>query len=120
MADTHRNIPTEYHMCVTFGGKGRLIRNSAFVVWKETDFVPCVCGRVEMHTREGATGTYVKQQMVLEDPLHRLQQVGAQRQGVAQRFLTFAEKLGQRLVPHALGEYSHRPAESKQGNDPKN
>lgn len=40
--------------------------------------------------------------MVLEDPLHWLEQVGAQGQGVPQRFLPLAEKLSQHLVPHAL------------------
>lgn len=47
--------------------------------------------------------TYVQQEVVLKDPLHWLEQVGAQGQGVPQRFLALAEELRQRLVPHALG-----------------
>lgn len=55
----------------------------------------------------------MQQQVVLEDPLHWLEQIRAQRQRVSQRFLALAEKLGQRLVPHALCQHSHRPVEEK-------
>lgn len=57
--------------------------------------------------------THMQQEVVLEDPLHRLEQIGAQRQRVPERFLALAEKLGQRLVPHALCQHSHRPVEAK-------
>lgn len=57
--------------------------------------------------------THVQQEVVLEDPLHRLEQIGAQRQRVPERFLALAEKLGQRLAPHALCQHSHRPVEAK-------
>ena len=58
--------------------------------------------------------TYMQQKMVLEDPLHWFEQVGAQGQGVSQRFLTLPEKLGQRLVPHTLCQHSYRPGEKEE------
>lgn len=54
-------------------------------------------------------GAYVQKQVVLEDALDRFQEIGAQGQRVLKRFLPLSEELGHRLVPHALGQHSHRP-----------
>lgn len=56
---------------------------------------------------QGEAETYVQKEVILENPLNWLQEVGPQRQGVLQRLLTFPEELGQRLVPHALGQHRH-------------
>lgn len=52
---------------------------------------------------------YVQEQVVLEDALDRFQEIGAQGQRMLQCFLPLSEELGQRLVPHALCQHSHRP-----------
>lgn len=54
----------------------------------------------------GALG-YLEQQVVLEDALDGLQQVGAQGQRVLQQRLPVPEELGLLLVPHALGQGGH-------------
>lgn len=51
--------------------------------------------------------SYLEQQVVLEDALDRLQQVGAQGQGVLQQLLPVPEELGLLLVLHALREGCH-------------
>lgn len=50
---------------------------------------------------------YLKQQVVLQDPLDRLQQVGAQREGALQSGLPVLEEGGQRFTPHAVGQCCH-------------
>lgn len=51
--------------------------------------------------------SYLEQQVVLEDALDRLQQVGAQRQRMLQQLLPVSEELGLLLVLHALCEGCH-------------
>lgn len=51
--------------------------------------------------------SYLEQQVVLQDALDRLQQVGAQRQGVLQQLLPISEELSLLLVLHALCEGCH-------------
>lgn len=46
---------------------------------------------------------HMQEEMILEDPLNGLQEVGSQGQRVLQRFLPLPEELGQHLVPHTLG-----------------
>lgn len=46
--------------------------------------------------------------MILEDPLDRLQQVGAQRQRALEGGLPVPEELGQSFTPHAVCERGHR------------
>lgn len=58
---------------------------------------------------EGARG-YLKKQVVLEDALHRLQQVGAQGQRVLQQLLAVPEELGLLLVLHTFRQGGHRAA----------
>ena len=61
--------------------------------------VPCLwCGRV----------WYLEQEVVLEDPLDGLEEVGAQGQGEVEGGLPVPEKLGQVLTPHALRQGCHR------------
>jgi hypothetical protein len=55
----------------------------------------------------------MQKEVVLEDPLHWLQEVGPQGQRVPQRFLALPEEFDQHLVPHALSEHCHRPAEGQ-------
>lgn len=50
---------------------------------------------------------YLEQQVVLEDALNGLQQVGAQRQRVLQQRLPVSEELGLLLVLHALRQGCH-------------
>ena len=60
----------------------------------------------------GAPG-YLEQQVVLEDALDRLQEIGAQRQRMLQQILLVPEELGLLLVLHALCQGGHRAASGK-------
>lgn len=61
----------------------------------------------ERAERAGVGVLYLKQQVVLEDSLDRLQQVGAQRQRALEGGLPIPEELGQSFAPHAVGQRSH-------------
>lgn len=61
------------------------------------------------------TYTDLQQEVVLEDPLHWLQQVGLQGQGVAQGGLPLLEEAHQALVLHAVPQNSHRAGERDPG-----
>lgn len=50
---------------------------------------------------------HLKQQVILEDPLDRLEQVGAQRQRALEGGLPIPEELGQSFAPHAVGQRGH-------------
>ena len=52
----------------------------------------------------------MQKEVVLENPLNWLQEIGPQGQRVFQSLLTLPEEFGQHLVPHALRQHSHRPA----------
>ena len=60
----------------------------------------------------GAPG-YLEQQVVLEDALDRLEEIGAQGQRMLQQVLLVPEELGLLLVLHALGQGGHRAASGK-------
>lgn len=50
---------------------------------------------------------HLKEQVVFQDSLNWLQQVGAQRKRAFQRSLPIPEELGQSFTPHALGQRLH-------------
>ena len=50
---------------------------------------------------------YLQQQVVFEDSLDGLEQVGAQRERALQGGLAVPEELGQGLAPHAVCEGRH-------------
>lgn len=50
---------------------------------------------------------YLKKQVIFEDSLDWLQQVGAQRQGAFQSGLPVPKELGQVLTPHAICKCCH-------------
>lgn len=50
---------------------------------------------------------YLEQQMILEDALDRLKEVGAKGQRVTDLLLPLAEELSQLLVPHAFRQSCH-------------
>lgn len=52
-------------------------------------------------------GNFLEQQVVFEDALDWLQQVGAQGQRVLQQLLPVPEELSLLLVPHALRQGGH-------------
>lgn len=52
----------------------------------------------------------LEQQVVLEDALHGLEQVGLEGQPVAPRRLALPEEGGQLVLRHALPQHRHRPA----------
>lgn len=54
--------------------------------------------------------THMQKKVILENPLHWLQEIGPQRQGVSQGFLTLPEELSQNLVSHALSQHCHGSA----------
>ena len=60
----------------------------------------------------GAPG-YLEQQVVLEDALDWLEEIGAQGQRMLQQVLLVPEELGLLLVLHALGQGGHRAASGK-------
>lgn len=47
---------------------------------------------------------YLKEQVIFQDSLNRLQQVGAQRKRTFQCSLPIPEELGQSFTPHAVGQ----------------
>lgn len=51
----------------------------------------------------------LQQQVVLQDALHRLEQVRAERQRVLQLRLPFPARSARRLVPHQLRQHRHFP-----------
>lgn len=57
-----------------------------------------------------APGTHLEQQVVLEDPLDRLKQVGPEGQRVAQPLLAFPQEPCLDLAPHAFSQGCHRAA----------
>lgn len=64
--------------------------------------------QVELTELESAGVLYLKQQVILEDSLDWLQQVGAQRQRAFEGGLPIPEELGQSFTPHAVSQRSHR------------
>lgn len=50
---------------------------------------------------------YLKQQVIFQDPLDWLKEIGAQREGALQSSLPIPEELGQSLTPHAVSQCCH-------------
>lgn len=61
---------------------------------------------------------HLEQEVVLEDPLDGLEQVGAEGQRVPQPLLALAEEPSLRLAPHALGQRRHRAAGRERAQPP--
>ena len=61
----------------------------------------------------GGAPAYLEQQVVLEDALDRLEEIGAQGQRMLQQVLLVSEELGLLLVLPALGQGGHRAASGK-------